>query len=175
MEGLGGPEMFLVFVIILMLFGGQKLPEFARGLGKTMREFKKAASGVEDEFKRALEEDERKKTAAAYVPPATTPSLLPPGPTDETMVAAAATATTEPAAAPPAEPESVSMDAIPAPPLIPGPFASANYDEYGESPASSVAPTPAAPPAPAEPPPELPAGPSTNPLAAVEKRPDPPA
>jgi sec-independent protein translocase protein TatA len=74
-DGLGGPEMMLVFVIILMLFGGQKLPEFARGLGKTMREFKKAASGVEEEFKRALDEDERKKTADANPVQATTPAL----------------------------------------------------------------------------------------------------
>lgn len=67
-DGLGGPEMMLVFVIVLLLFGGQKLPEFARGLGKTMREFKKAASGVEEEFKRALEEDERKKTPYTVTP-----------------------------------------------------------------------------------------------------------
>lgn len=70
-DGLGGPEMVLIFVIVLVLFGGQKLPEFARGLGKSIREFKKAAAGVEEEFKRALEEDERKhatpKLAAAPV------------------------------------------------------------------------------------------------------------
>lgn len=74
-DGLGGPEMLLIFVLILVLFGGQKLPEFARGLGKTMREFKKAAAGVEDEFKRALEEDERKnapKLTAAPVEPTST-------------------------------------------------------------------------------------------------------
>ena len=65
MEGLGGPEMMLIFVVILMMFGGQKLPEFARGLGKSIREFKKAAAGVEDEFKRAMDEDERKKSIAA--------------------------------------------------------------------------------------------------------------
>jgi TatA/E family protein of Tat protein translocase len=73
-DGLGGPEMVLIFVIVLVLFGGQKLPEFARGLGKSIREFKKAAAGVEEEFKRALEEDERKnstpKLAAATTPPA---------------------------------------------------------------------------------------------------------
>ena len=63
-------EMLLIFVVVLMLFGGEKLPEFARGLGKTMREFKKAASGVEEEFKRAMEEDERKRIATT-VPPAT--------------------------------------------------------------------------------------------------------
>ena len=69
-DGLGAPEMVLIFVVVLVLFGGQKLPEFARGLGKSMREFKKAAAGVEEEFKRALEEDERKQAAALLPPPA---------------------------------------------------------------------------------------------------------
>jgi sec-independent protein translocase protein TatA len=73
-EGVGGPEMVLILVIVLVLFGGQKLPEFARGLGKSIREFKKAASGVEEEFKRALEEDAQKK----YTPPAALPASNPP-------------------------------------------------------------------------------------------------
>jgi TatA/E family protein of Tat protein translocase len=77
-DGLGGPEMMLVFVIVLLLFGGQKLPEFARGLGKTMREFKKAAAGVEDEFKRALEEDERKKNETALTAAPATAALAAP-------------------------------------------------------------------------------------------------
>ena len=51
----------LVFAVALLLFGGDKLPEFARGIGKVMREVKKAASGVEDEFRRAMDEDERKR------------------------------------------------------------------------------------------------------------------
>lgn len=68
-DGLGGPEMVMIFLIVLLLFGGQKLPEFARGIGKTMREFKKAASGVEDEFRRALEEDERNRYKNTPPPP----------------------------------------------------------------------------------------------------------
>lgn len=77
-ESLGGPEMVMIFVIVLVLFGGKKLPEFARGMGKSIREFKKAAAGVEEEFKRALEEDEQKTAAAARAlepppPPVTTP------------------------------------------------------------------------------------------------------
>lgn len=76
-DGLGGPEMLVVLLLILVLFGGDRLPEFARSLGKTMREFKKAASNVEDEFKRALEEDERKKNAALYAPPPPTVTPLP--------------------------------------------------------------------------------------------------
>ncbi len=63
-EGIGGPELMMVMFVVLLLFGGQKLPELAKGLGKTMREFKKAASGVEDEFKRAIEE-----TPTASAPP----------------------------------------------------------------------------------------------------------
>ncbi len=88
---LAGPEMLLVFVIVLVLFGGEKLPDFARGLGKSIREFKKAAAGVEEEFKRALEEDEHKKPAPPpppttfppyppppALPPATSPALIAP-------------------------------------------------------------------------------------------------
>lgn len=71
-DGLGAPEMMLIFVIVLVLFGGNKLPEFARGLGKSIREFKKAAAGVEEEFKRALEEDERKQNQPKLAEPATT-------------------------------------------------------------------------------------------------------
>jgi len=55
-EGIGGPELLMIMFVVLLLFGGQKLPELAKGLGKSIREFKKAASGVEEEFKRAIEE-----------------------------------------------------------------------------------------------------------------------
>ena len=54
-EGIGGPELMMIFFVILLLFGGQKLPELARGLGKSVREFKKATAGVEEEIKKAME------------------------------------------------------------------------------------------------------------------------
>jgi sec-independent protein translocase protein TatA len=54
-EGIGGPELLMIFFVILLLFGGQKLPELARGLGKSVREFKKATAGVEEEIKKAME------------------------------------------------------------------------------------------------------------------------
>lgn len=69
-DGVGTPEMVMIFIVVLVLFGGQKLPEFARGLGKSIKEFKKAAAGVEEEFKRAMEEDERAKTATPVILPA---------------------------------------------------------------------------------------------------------
>jgi len=55
-EGIGGPELMMIMFIVLLLFGADKLPELARGMGKTMREIKKATSGVEQEIKRAMEE-----------------------------------------------------------------------------------------------------------------------
>ncbi len=61
-EGLGGPEMLMIMVIILMLFGANRLPELAKGIGKSVREFKKAASGVEEEVRRAMEEEPAKPT-----------------------------------------------------------------------------------------------------------------
>ena len=41
--GLGGPEVLLIFAVLLLLFGGSKLPELAKGLGKSIREFKQAS------------------------------------------------------------------------------------------------------------------------------------
>jgi sec-independent protein translocase protein TatA len=57
-EGIGGPEMMMIMFIVLLLFGANKMPELAKGLGKSVREFKKAASGVEDEVRRAMAEHE---------------------------------------------------------------------------------------------------------------------
>jgi len=45
---IGGHELIIIFLIILLLFGAKKLPELAQGLGKGIREFKKAAREVED-------------------------------------------------------------------------------------------------------------------------------
>ncbi len=47
------PEMIMIFVVILLLFGAKKLPELARGIGKSMGEFKKARDDFEREITRA--------------------------------------------------------------------------------------------------------------------------
>jgi len=54
----GGMEIFVIFVIILLLFGGKKLPELARGLGRGIKEFKKATREIESEIEDSLEIDE---------------------------------------------------------------------------------------------------------------------
>jgi len=53
--GLGGPEMILIVVAILIFFGGSKIPELAKGLGKGIREFKDAANGDADKDKAPAE------------------------------------------------------------------------------------------------------------------------
>ncbi len=58
---LNGETALIILVVVVLLFGGSKLPELARGLGKAKREFKKASEEVEDEVRNAVEEDERKK------------------------------------------------------------------------------------------------------------------
>ncbi len=59
---LGAQETMLILFVILLLFGGKKLPELARGLGKGIREFKDASEGVKQEIHKninnALEDSE---------------------------------------------------------------------------------------------------------------------
>lgn len=45
--GLGGPEIAIILVIVLLLFGGRKIPELMRGLGKGIKEFKDGKDGVD--------------------------------------------------------------------------------------------------------------------------------
>jgi sec-independent protein translocase protein TatA len=50
--GLGGSEMGLVFLIILLLFGPSQIPKMAKGLGQALREFRKAQREITDEVNR---------------------------------------------------------------------------------------------------------------------------
>ncbi len=60
-------EMIMIFIIILLLFGAKKLPELARGVGKSMGEFKKAKEEFEHEITRA-ETDVRVKEVPGKEP-----------------------------------------------------------------------------------------------------------
>jgi sec-independent protein translocase protein TatA len=60
MFGLGGQELLLIMFIVLLFFGPSKLPELARGIGKGMREFKKAQANLEGEFNKVVESVESK-------------------------------------------------------------------------------------------------------------------
>jgi sec-independent protein translocase protein TatA len=58
--GLGGQEMFFVFIMVLLLFGGNKIPELMKGLGKGIREFNSARANVEDEIRKGMTEEPKK-------------------------------------------------------------------------------------------------------------------
>jgi len=50
MFGLGAPELMVILVIGLVLFGSSKLPQLGSGLGKAIRDFRKGVAGIEDDL-----------------------------------------------------------------------------------------------------------------------------
>lgn len=57
---IGGQEIILILIIVLILFGGKKIPELMRGLGKGVNEFKKAKNEVMDDLNDVKKEDPKK-------------------------------------------------------------------------------------------------------------------
>lgn len=53
---LGTTEVVLIVLVVLLLFGGKKIPELMKGLGKGVRSFKEGAAGVKDELEKPLQE-----------------------------------------------------------------------------------------------------------------------
>ena len=58
---LGGPEVIIILFAILLLFGGKKIPELMRGMGKGIKEFNNARATIETELKEGMKEIEEKK------------------------------------------------------------------------------------------------------------------
>ena len=56
--GLGMGEVILILAIVLIMFGAKKLPELAKGLGKGIKEFKRASSDIQDEMDRTTHYEE---------------------------------------------------------------------------------------------------------------------
>jgi len=107
---LGGPELFLIFVVALIVFGPRKLPEIGRSLGKMMAEFRKASN----EFRSTIEsevEAEKIRESMRIEPPkfdAPTASVAP-----ASVAATPATVTPEPETAAKADHD---LAAAPTPP-----------------------------------------------------------
>ena len=59
-----GPEMIVIFFAILLLFGGKKIPELMRGIGKGIREFNTAKGTLEKELKEGMSEEEQRERDA---------------------------------------------------------------------------------------------------------------
>ena len=70
MFGIGAPELIVILVVALVVLGPKRLPELARGLGRTLGEFRRATSGVSEELDNArimLEEEVRQAEHSARV------------------------------------------------------------------------------------------------------------
>jgi len=59
LNGLGGGELLLIGLAILLFFGGKKLPELMRGLGKGIREFQDAKNEVKEQINKELDETKK--------------------------------------------------------------------------------------------------------------------
>ena len=57
----GWQEVLVIVVVVLILFGGRKIPELARGIGRGMREFKREMRGVREDLDEAMKEDEEEE------------------------------------------------------------------------------------------------------------------
>ncbi|MCH7679676.1 twin-arginine translocase TatA/TatE family subunit [candidate division KSB1 bacterium] len=64
MGSIGMPELIIIFLVVLLLFGSKRLPELAKGLGKGMRELKKATRELRDELDVSEIEQDIKKDIA---------------------------------------------------------------------------------------------------------------
>ncbi|MDX2048129.1 MAG: twin-arginine translocase TatA/TatE family subunit [Chitinophagaceae bacterium] len=61
----GGTEWILIILAVLILFGGRKIPEFMRGLGRGIREFNDAKTNVKKEIEEGIQEKDNKQQQAS--------------------------------------------------------------------------------------------------------------
>lgn len=72
--GIGLPEMTLIAIVALLVFGPKKLPEIGRSLGKAIRGFQNASREFETEFKREVQQIEKSVTMKAELESAKNPN-----------------------------------------------------------------------------------------------------
>lgn len=58
---LGTGELIAIVLVILLLFGGRKIPELMRGIGKGVRSFKQGMNEIEEEIKKPVEDDKKEQ------------------------------------------------------------------------------------------------------------------
>ena len=62
-QNINGPEILLIFLIVLLLFGAKRLPGLFKSFGKSIREFKKATTEIEEDIRTAMDEEPEKPVA----------------------------------------------------------------------------------------------------------------
>ncbi|MCC7042308.1 MAG: twin-arginine translocase TatA/TatE family subunit [Acidobacteria bacterium] len=77
--GLGTPELIIIFVVALIVFGPRKLPELGRSLGKSLSEFKRASNELRSTLDEEIRMEDRRAAAAASQAPAVTAPSTPLG------------------------------------------------------------------------------------------------
>jgi sec-independent protein translocase protein TatA len=94
MGPIGVPELILIFVVALIVFGPRKLPELGRSLGKSIAEFKRASNDLRSTLDEEIRLDERRAAAASAAPTqAAPPAIAAPveiSPTDPAVLASPA-------------------------------------------------------------------------------------
>ncbi len=70
---LGMPELIVIFVIALIIFGPRKLPELGKSLGKSLAEFKRASNELKSTLEEEIRMEEQRTTTPAPRPPADAP------------------------------------------------------------------------------------------------------
>src|SRR5882724_2847269 len=75
LPNLGGPDLIIILLIILVLFGAKKLPELARGMGSAIKEFQKAKDEFSDELHSAGKKDATEAQPDVRTPAATVPRI----------------------------------------------------------------------------------------------------
>ena len=73
---LGFPELVIIFVVALLVFGPRKLPDLGRSLGKSLAEFKRASNELRSTLDDEIRADERKATAAVPAAAPTDPDSI---------------------------------------------------------------------------------------------------
>ena len=58
--GIGVQELLLIFLVVLLLFGAKRIPDIANGLGKGIRDFRRAMNETKDEINRAIDTPDKK-------------------------------------------------------------------------------------------------------------------
>ena len=146
LPNLAGPDMIIIFVIVLIMFGAKKLPEFAKGLGQAVREFSKAKDSVNQELNTVTHVMDHDPYHHPVHPPVETHALPNPAAVSPAQPAPAAS----PGAVSIAKPESVPSVSAPAqvaatqPPTTGSPIVQDPVHPVHPSPVASSSPVPEA-------------------------------
>lgn len=123
---LGVPELLLIFVVVLIVFGPRKIPEIGRTLGKALGEFRRATDELKNSIEHEVRLEELKQIAPAIITPAESVSRSEP-PSQVTSVHAEAAAPGEDEVLPLPQDAADSLDpgedTAEAPPRVPGTYA----------------------------------------------------